>query len=79
MPDSEETSIQQDISGALADAMVRAGKSTAVLITMAMDDGTIWNFSAGTLIEKLGLIKAVELRAREYWGASEPPTSDEDK
>jgi hypothetical protein len=78
MPDSEETNIQQDISGALADAMVRAGKANAVLITMAMDDGTIWNFGAGSLITKLGLIKAMELRAREYWGASEPMT-DEDK
>ena len=67
-----DTTVQQDIAGALADAMIRAGKACAVLVTMAMDDGTIWNFSAGSLIEKLGLAKAVEIRAVELWGKSEP-------
>jgi hypothetical protein len=77
MSESENT-LQQDISGALADAMVRAGKAEGVLISMAMSDGSICNFGAGGLTIKLGLIKAMELRAREYWGASEPMT-DEDK
>jgi hypothetical protein len=71
-----ETTVQQDISGALADAMMQAGKATAIVISMAMGDGSIWNFSAGSLIEKLGLVKAFEFRSAELWGKSEEPLDE---
>jgi hypothetical protein len=66
-----EPTVQQDISGALADAMIKAGNARAVLISMAMDDGTIWNYGAGSLVEKMGLAKAFEFRAVELWGKGE--------
>ncbi|MBE3088585.1 MAG: hypothetical protein IMZ71_05685 [Chloroflexi bacterium] len=64
---SEETTkpIAEQISASLSDALFRANHAKGVLILMATDDDTIWTFSAGDLVVKLGLIRMAVHKGQE--------------
>jgi hypothetical protein len=71
-----KSSIQDSVRDSLSDALFRANHSKGILIIMAMDDDSLFTFSAGDFVTKLGLFEAARRKVNDLWESS-VRTSDE--
>jgi hypothetical protein len=62
-----DKSIQDSVRDSLSDALFRANHSKGILIVMAMDDDSLFTFTAGDFITKLGLFAAAEKKSVDIW------------
>lgn len=77
MSDETTKTIAEQISASLSEALFKANKAKGVLILMATDDDTIWTFSAGDLVVKLGLIRMAAHKGQEMVDESTHVEDDE--
>jgi hypothetical protein len=75
--EEKKTTIQEDISAFLSDALLRSNNAKGVLVILATNDDTIWTSIAGDLVTKLGLLHAAVLKGTDLWGNTQPEVEDE--
>jgi len=79
MNDETTQTIAEQISASLSEALFKANKAEGVLILLALDDDSIWTFSAGDLVVKLGLVKMAAHKGQEMFDESIHSEDDEDE
>ena len=65
--EEEKMTVSQDVSATLSAALIKASNAKGVIIAIAMEDDSIWFHTAGDLVTKLGLVKALERKAETMY------------
>jgi hypothetical protein len=77
--EKEDTrTIPDQISDALSQALFQSNGANGIIIVMSMKDNSVWTYSGGDLITRMGLVKAVEEKGSDMWAESAVDIGEED-